>query len=75
MTPKANNRADFIKECKSGHLDGVVAVYRTFASVSITGRVDEELVKVLPKGLKFICHNGGFVLQNSHMSLWHLNIC
>ncbi|MCJ1483528.1 hypothetical protein MMC06_003696 [Schaereria dolodes] len=58
VTPKATNRAEFIKECKSGAFDGVVAVYRTFSSVDITGRFDEELVSSLPKGLKFVCHNG-----------------
>ena len=35
-----------------------MAAYRTFPSVSITGRIDEELVKHLPRSLKFICHNG-----------------
>ena len=58
IEPKANNRADFIKEAKSGALDGTLAIYRTFASASITGRVDEELVGSLPKSVKFICHNG-----------------
>lgn len=60
MTPKATNRTEFVEECKSGALDGVVAVYRTFPSISITGRVDEELVPALPKSLKYICHNGTF---------------
>jgi hypothetical protein len=36
----------------------VVVAYRTFQSVAITGLVDEELVGVLPEGLKFIAHNG-----------------
>lgn len=58
MTPTAKNRAEFIEECKSGKLDGVVAAYRTFGSISITGLVDEELVKALPESLKFIAHNG-----------------
>ncbi|MCJ1434026.1 hypothetical protein MMC27_003391 [Xylographa pallens] len=58
VTPKATNRTEFLKECKSGALDGVVAVYRTFGSASVTGRVDEEMVKALPKGLKYIAHNG-----------------
>lgn len=34
--------------------------YRTFTSVAITGLIDEELVGVLPEGLKFIAHNGMF---------------
>ena len=55
---QAQNRAEFLEECRSGRLDGVVAVYRTFMSVSKTGRFDEELVAALPASLKFICHNG-----------------
>ncbi|KAK7511391.1 glyoxylate reductase [Phyllosticta citriasiana] len=58
VTPKATNRADFIAECKSGALDGTVAAYRTFGSISITGMVDEELVSVLPASLKFLAHCG-----------------
>ncbi|KAI9748059.1 MAG: hypothetical protein M4579_007322 [Chaenotheca gracillima] len=58
ISPKATSREDFIKECKSGDLDGAVATYRTFASFSITGRFDEELVSQLPDSLKFVCHNG-----------------
>ncbi|MCJ1335974.1 hypothetical protein MMC09_001248 [Bachmanniomyces sp. S44760] len=58
LEPKATNRATFIEECQSGKLDGTVAIYRTFQSVSITGRFDEELLSVLPKGVRFVCHNG-----------------
>ncbi|KAL3444060.1 D-isomer specific 2-hydroxyacid dehydrogenase [Aspergillus insuetus] len=58
ITPAATNRADFIEECKSGKLDGVVVAYRTFDSVSITGLIDEELVSVLPKSLQFLAHCG-----------------
>ena len=58
VTPKATSRADFIKECESGELDGIVATFRTFSSVTITGRVDTELIQALPKSLKYICHNG-----------------
>ncbi|MCJ1253748.1 hypothetical protein MMC24_001560 [Lignoscripta atroalba] len=58
VTPKASNRAEFIEECKSGALDGVVAVYRTFQSAAVTGRFDEELVSCFPEGLRFVCHNG-----------------
>lgn len=58
VTPTAKNRAEFIDECKSGKLDGVVVAYRTFGSVDITGLVDGELVKNLPESLKFIAHNG-----------------
>jgi hypothetical protein len=42
----------------SGALDGVLVIYRTFESVEITGRFDEELVASLPASVKFICHNG-----------------
>ncbi|KAK1535703.1 D-isomer specific 2-hydroxyacid dehydrogenase [Colletotrichum paranaense] len=58
IKPKATNRAEFLEECKSGALDGVKAIYRTFASVHITGRIDAELVAVLPSSVDFICHNG-----------------
>lgn len=58
ITPKSTTRADFLTECKSGAFDGVVAAYRTFDSVDVTGRIDEELVASLPKSLKFIAHNG-----------------
>ncbi|KAG8533285.1 uncharacterized protein KY384_002068 [Bacidia gigantensis] len=40
LTPKATNPTDFLQECRSGSLDGVKAVYRTFQSVSITGRIE-----------------------------------
>ncbi|ERF73496.1 hypothetical protein EPUS_04119 [Endocarpon pusillum Z07020] len=55
---QSTNRREFIEECKSGKLDGVVAAYRTLDSVRITGLIDEELVSVLPKTWKYLCHNG-----------------
>ncbi|KAH8808318.1 D-isomer specific 2-hydroxyacid dehydrogenase [Xylogone sp. PMI_703] len=58
ISPKARNRAEFIEECKSGAFDEVLVAYRTFASVDITGFIDQELVEALPKSLKFITHNG-----------------
>lgn len=58
ITPKATNREEFIAECKSGRFDDVVAAYRTFPSVSITGIFDEELVQAIPKSLRFLAHNG-----------------
>ncbi|EEA20339.1 glyoxylate reductase [Talaromyces marneffei ATCC 18224] len=58
ITTSATNRAEFIQECKDGKLDGVVAAYRTFASFSITGQIDEEIVSVLPKSLLFLAHCG-----------------
>ncbi|KAF2796240.1 glyoxylate reductase [Melanomma pulvis-pyrius CBS 109.77] len=56
--PRARTRAEFLQQCIDGKLDGVLAIYRTFASVDITGRFDEELVGVLPTTVRFICHNG-----------------
>ena len=56
---KARNRDEFIEECRSGKWDGVVAIYRTFHSVAITGRIDEGLIKELPKSVRFVCNNGG----------------
>ena len=58
VVPKSQNRHEFLEECKSGAFEGIGIAYRTFESVRITGRVDQELVKVLPQGLKFICHCG-----------------
>ena len=60
IEPKAKDRAEFIEEAKSGALEGIVALYRTFGSASVTGRFDDELLSVLPKSLKFVCHNGRF---------------
>jgi len=58
VEPKSKSREQFFEECKSGAFDKVVAAYRTFNSVAITGLIDEELVAILPKSLKFIAHNG-----------------
>jgi glyoxylate reductase len=58
IEPKARSREEFIEECKSGAFDEVLVAYRTFQSVAITGLVDEELVSILPKSLRFIAHNG-----------------
>jgi len=58
LKPKSTNRKDFIEECKSGAFDGVIAGFRTFPSVSITGRIDAELVPHFPSTMKFLCHNG-----------------
>ncbi|WEW60725.1 glyoxylate reductase [Emydomyces testavorans] len=58
VKPRSTNRKDFIEECRSGSLDGVVVAYRTFGSVSITGLIDEELVNALPKSMKCLAHCG-----------------
>ncbi|KAL2220789.1 putative NAD-dependent D-isomer specific 2-hydroxyacid dehydrogenase [Thermoascus aurantiacus ATCC 26904] len=51
-------RDEFINNCKSGKYDDVVAIYRSNASTKITGPFNAELISVLPKSLKYICHNG-----------------
>ncbi|CAK4032091.1 2-hydroxyacid dehydrogenase [Lecanosticta acicola] len=58
LEPKARNREAFIAECHSGALDNVVAVYRTFGSVEITGLWDAELIRALPESVRFCAHNG-----------------
>lgn len=66
VKPSATNRADFLQECRSGALEGVKAIYRTFSSVGVTGRIDGEVVGALGKeGLQvgFLCHNGVFDVQ------------
>jgi glyoxylate reductase len=52
------DRADFIKRCQDGEFDGVFALYRSNDSNPLTGDFNEELLEVLPKSLKFVCHNG-----------------
>ncbi|XBW37351.1 hypothetical protein QEN19_002931 [Hanseniaspora menglaensis] len=51
-------RAEFLKDLDSGKYDGIVGITRTFPSVALTGRFDEELISHLPESIKFICHNG-----------------
>ena len=58
IEPQSRSREEFIEECKKGAFEKVTAAYRTFQSVAITGLIDEELIAVLPKSLKFIAHNG-----------------
>ncbi|KAG9243205.1 D-isomer specific 2-hydroxyacid dehydrogenase [Calycina marina] len=58
IEPKARSREEFIKEAKEGTFDSAIVAFRTFNSVTITGLIDEELVNILPKSLKFIAHNG-----------------
>jgi D-3-phosphoglycerate dehydrogenase len=36
----------------------VVAIYRSNSSNKYTGPFNSELVSVLPKSVKYICHNG-----------------
>jgi hypothetical protein len=58
IEPQSKSREEFIEECKSGKLDGILVTFRTFDSIDISGLFDEELVQVLPESLKFVCHNG-----------------
>ncbi|KAI4114160.1 MAG: hypothetical protein LQ345_005010, partial [Seirophora villosa] len=59
VSPKSRNPSDFLQECRSGALDGTKAVYRTFQSVAVTGRIEGEVVEALAKaGVRFIAHNG-----------------
>ncbi|KAL8737315.1 MAG: hypothetical protein Q9181_001806 [Wetmoreana brouardii] len=59
VTPKSSEPADFLEECRSGAFNGTKAVFRTFESVSITGRIEGEVVKALAgAGVRFIAHNG-----------------
>jgi len=36
----------------------VVAAFRAFTSITITGVIDEELLKAMPETFKFLCQNG-----------------
>jgi hypothetical protein len=58
---KEKIRARFLKELANEKYKDIEIICRTFASVSITGIFDAELIEALsthlPK-LKFICHNG-----------------
>ncbi|KAM0723197.1 hypothetical protein Q7P37_001397 [Cladosporium fusiforme] len=58
ITPTSTNRADFLQECASGSFENVKVAYRTFASASITGLWDPELISALPSSLAFCAHNG-----------------
>ncbi|PYH99082.1 hypothetical protein BO71DRAFT_394655 [Aspergillus ellipticus CBS 707.79] len=67
IRPTATNRTEFLEECRSGKLDGVVAAYRTFDSIKITGLIDEELVNALPSSLVFLAHCGaGYDQVDTH---------
>jgi glyoxylate reductase len=55
---RKGTRQQFLENCTSGEYDGVVGLYRSNMSTSETGPFNEELVSVLPKSLKYICHNG-----------------
>ncbi|PHH92622.1 hypothetical protein CDD83_6549 [Cordyceps sp. RAO-2017] len=52
------SREEFIRDCDTGVYNHVVAISRTYDSVSITGRFDAELISHLPPSVKFLSHNG-----------------
>ncbi|KAG8168851.1 hypothetical protein KVR01_001600 [Diaporthe batatas] len=58
VVPRSTGRTGFLAEAASGAFDGCLVAYRTFGSVSITGRIDLDLLSALPPSLKYICHNG-----------------
>lgn len=58
-TSPAKTRDEFKTECQSGRLDSVVAICdRAPSSMEVTGKFDKELIQVLPKSLRFLCHMG-----------------
>lgn len=58
ISPKSTTREDFLAECKKGDFDGVVATYGSLFPGWKSSLFDDELIKVLPPSLKYICHNG-----------------
>ncbi|KAL4954254.1 D-isomer specific 2-hydroxyacid dehydrogenase [Aspergillus filifer] len=54
----SGDRESFTRNLKDGQYDDVVALYRSNASTKFTGPFDKELISLLPKSLKYICHNG-----------------
>ncbi|POR34550.1 Putative 2-hydroxyacid dehydrogenase UNK4.10 [Tolypocladium paradoxum] len=69
LQPKAANRDDFFAECKAGAFDGASVAYRTFGSFDVTGKIDSALLDVLPKSLRFLCHNAQLMIQQSRSGL------
>ncbi|KAK9475363.1 D-isomer specific 2-hydroxyacid dehydrogenase [Dipodascopsis tothii] len=57
VTCTSANRDEFIADLQ-GKYSEVVAIFRTFFSIDVTGRYDAELVSHFPPSLKFLCHNG-----------------
>lgn len=59
VTTAATSRAELLAECRSGALDGVVAIFdRAPHSTSTTGKFDQELIDALPASVRFLAHNG-----------------
>ena len=61
ITTSATNPQDFLNECTRDNslLSGTLIIYRTFASISITGPINSSLTPALRAlGVRAICHNG-----------------
>lgn len=56
--PETTTRASFLDSLSQPPFNTTGAIYRTFASSSLTGPFDEELISRLPPSCKFIVHNG-----------------
>ncbi|KAL3444739.1 D-isomer specific 2-hydroxyacid dehydrogenase [Aspergillus insuetus] len=54
----SGTREEFISNLKDGKYDDVTVIYRSNTSTKFTGPFDKELIPLLPKSLKYICHNG-----------------
>lgn len=67
----ATNRSEFLQECQSGKFEGVTAIYRTLPSITISGKIDEEVLKALPNTLRFIANCG--MSPSAHKPIIHLD--
>ncbi|KIH92439.1 D-3-phosphoglycerate dehydrogenase [Sporothrix brasiliensis 5110] len=54
----SGTRKEFLRDLDAGVYNDIVAISRTYDSVAITGRFDQELVSHLPPSVKFVSHNG-----------------
>lgn len=55
---EGTTRDEFLNDCRSGKYDQVVAIFRSNESTALTGPFNKDLVQLLPKSVKYICHNG-----------------
>ncbi|ODQ65524.1 hypothetical protein NADFUDRAFT_69982 [Nadsonia fulvescens var. elongata DSM 6958] len=56
---ESTSREEFIRDISpGGRYSSIAIIWRRFASVNITGRLDAELAPLWPKTLKAICHTG-----------------
>ncbi|CCH58331.1 hypothetical protein TBLA_0A05380 [Henningerozyma blattae CBS 6284] len=53
-------REKFLKELKepNGRFSTIKVISRTYESIALTGRFDEEIANALPKSVKAVCHHG-----------------